>query len=435
MSVNPNSERQVVVTGLGVISPIGIGVDEFWKNLEAGVTGIREMSQAACSPVPRRFGAEVPGFDPSKYTKTREQKKAIRVMCREVQMGFAAAVLGLADASLVEGSVEPDRLGVEFGANLMFSPPEELMEGAFACCTDGEQNFHRELWGDKGLSKMFPLWLLKYLPNMPACHIGIAADARGPNNSITLDEASFNLVIGEAHRVIARGHADVMITGSTGSRVNGTKAIHAVLWDELASCGDSAADACRPFDLHRCGQVVGEGAGSVILEELEHARARGATILGQVLGAGSSCVARPDGSVDQRRAMAHAMRSAIADAGLAPDQIGHINAHGLASRESDLQEALAIHDVFGDLATRVPVTALKSYLGNSAAGCGSLEFLGSLVALRHGVVPPTLNYRNADPQMRLCVVAKEPRPVDNKTFLKINVTRAGQASAIVARAF
>jgi 3-oxoacyl-[acyl-carrier-protein] synthase II len=177
--------------------------------------------------------------------------------------------------------------------------------------------------------------------------------------------------------------------------------------------------------------VVGEGSGVLILEDDSHARSRGAKIYGRILGAGSACVGSLTGRGDTRKALAQAMRMAIKDAGLTPADIGHINAHGLSSIESDCHEALAIHDVFGELASKVPVTALKSYFGNCAAGCGSLEIAGSLAGLVHGIVPPTLNYRNPDPECGLNVVHGEPLAVKNRTFLKINVTRMGQASAVV----
>lgn len=434
MAVHNHSEKQVVISGIGVVSPLGIGIDEFWKNLSAGKSGIREIGLLPYSPVPRHIGGEVPDFNPSAFTKTREQKKAIRVMCREIQLGFAAATLALEDAAIREGEggVAPERLGVEFGANLMLSPPDDLAEACFACIDEADHRFHYDKWGEVGLGKMFPLWLLKYLPNMPACHIGIAADARGPNNSITLDEASANLVIGEALRVIARGHADVMITGSTGTRLHEVKSMHAVMWDALASAGDSPTEACRPFDLQRAGQVVAEGSAVMILEEAEHARRRGAKNYGQILGAGSSCVLDADGRPDVRKALALAMRGALADAQILPRDVGHINAHGLATRESDLAEAQAYYDVFGDEAAKVPVTALKSLFGNAAAGCGSLELVGSLIALAHGVIPPTINYKTPDPQCRLNIVVDKPLPTTNKVFLKVNVTRLGQASAVVA---
>ncbi len=431
MAGHRDSERQVVITGIGVVSPIGIGKDAFWNGIREGTSGVRPTQFLCGSPPSSRIAAEVRDFNPSTFTKTREQKKALRVMCREIQMGFAAASLALDDAGIKEGDLDPERLGVEFGANLMLSPPEDLCEANFACCDPTTHEFQYDRWGDVGLGTMFPLWLLKFLPNMPACHIGIAADARGPNNSVTLDEASSNLVIGEALRVIARGHADVMITGSTGTRVHSVKSIHAALWDKLAISEEGPETACRPFDRSRTGQVIGEGSAVMILEDATHARNRGARVYGRILGAGSSCVSSKKDRGDTRRSLALAMRAALADAGLRPQDVGHINAHGLATPESDLHEAQAIHDVFGEHASKVPVTALKSYLGNSAAGCGSLELVGSLLAVTQGVIPPTLNYRTPDPECRLNVVAGSPRPTENRAFLKINVTRMGQASAVV----
>jgi 3-oxoacyl-[acyl-carrier-protein] synthase II len=431
MAGHRESERQVVITGIGVVSPIGIGIGDFWKSLQEQKSGIRPTGMMACAPPNCQIAGEIQDFNPSNFTKTREQKKALRVMCREIQLGFAAAALALDDAGIKEGAVAPERLGVEFGANLMLSPPDDLAEAEFACCDPDTGKFDYNRWGDVGLGKMFPLWLLKFLPNMPACHIGIAADARGPNNSITMDEASANLVIGESLRVIARGHADVVITGSTGTRIHSVKSIHATMWDKLAHSEGDPSKACRPFDRNRTGQVVGEGAGVLMLEDVTHARNRGAKIYGRILGAGSSCVCTLSGMGDTRRAVAQAMRAAIQDAGMLPSEIGHINAHGLASAEADRHEALAIHDVFGDVAEKVPVTALKSYFGNCAAGCGTLELAGSLAALQHGVIPTTLNFQSPDPECRLNVVSGEPLATSNKTFLKINVTRMGQASAVV----
>lgn len=431
MAGSGRSQREVVITGIGVVSPIGIGIADFADALNQGKSGIAPVENYAYLPVPQQLTAEVRGFEEKKYAKTKEQKKSFKVMCREIQLGFASASLALDDAAIGEGTVAPERLGVDFGANLMLSPPEDLNDASHACVDEQDHRFHYERWGDTGMAKMFPLWLLKYLPNMPACHIGIAADARGPNNSITLDEASGNLVLGEALRVISRGHADVMIAGATGTRVHAVKSIHAALWDSLGTMTSIPADAYRPFDLNRTGQIVGEGACTLILEEASHAASRGARIYGRILGAGSSCVIDRSGQPDVRRALSLAMKSALADARMTPADIGHINAHGLASRESDRLEAAAIGDVFGSRSREVPVTALKSLLGNSGSGCGTLELAGSLAALQRGTVPHTLNYQTPDPECPLNVVAGRPLEVSNRVFLKINVTRMGQASALV----
>ena len=426
-------ERQVVITGIGVVSPIGVGAEEFRQSLNAGRSGIAPIELLPYTPFPNHIAGEVKNFSAAKYAKTKEQKKGIKVMCREIQLGVVSASLALDHAGIQDGQINPERLGVDFGANLMLSPPEDLGSACFACIDEQTQEFRFDRWGKQGMSEMFPLWLLKYLPNMPACHIGIAADARGPNNSITLDEASGCLVLGEAFRVIARGHADVMISGATGTRLHAVKSMHAAMWDQLAAPTDDPTKAVRPFDLNRTGQAVGEGACTLILEDAAHAAQRGAKVIGSVLGTGSSCVLGKDGKPNVRQALAQAMRGALRDAEVEARDIGHINAHGMGSSDSDRDESAAIHDVFEVDAEKVPVTAFKSYLGNSGSGCGPLELAASLIGLQQGVVFPTLNYETPDPACRLNVVRAKPLPVTNRTFLKINVTRMGQASAVVIR--
>ncbi len=438
MSSSDNSARRVVITGVGVVSPIGIGVDRFWESLSAGKSGIGPVELIEYLASPHSVAAEVRDFTDStaKSEYLKSQRKSLKVMCREIQLGVASAPLAMSHAELDLEKINHERFGVDFGANLMFSPPDVLRDACWACVEDvqGHREFQHNEWGTEGLSKMEPLWLLRYLPNMPACHIGISADARGPSNSITLDDASGCLALGEACRVIQRDKADIMIAGTTGTRVHAVKTLHAALWDELASCNDPPSTWCRPFDATRTGQVVGEGACSFILEEESHATGRNAKILGRILGIGSSCVAGKDGSADSRLALANAMRAALRDAKLSPDKIGHINAHGTGERKGDIEETKAIHDVFGEVAAKVPVTALKSYMGNAGSGSGTLEIAGSLICLQHGVVPATLNYAHPDPECRLNVVHGEPLSVSNRTFLKINVTRAGQASAMVFEA-
>jgi 3-oxoacyl-[acyl-carrier-protein] synthase II len=226
-----------------------------------------------------------------------------------------------------------------------------------------------------------------------------------------------------------------MIAGTTGTKIHAVKSMHAALWDILAEHGnDPPATWSRPFDKSRTGEVIAEGACSLILEEEEHAKRRGATILGRILGAGSSCAFDRNGHVCVTRALVNAMKAALRDSGLTPDQIGHINAHGLGTPMMDKDEADAIHEVFGSLAEKIPVTALKSSLGNSGASCGTIEIAGSLAGMKEGVVPPTLNYRVPDPECRLNIVADKPRSVSSRIFLNVNVTTMGQASALVVDA-
>jgi len=446
MSSSQDPDARIVITGMGIVSPIGIGVDPFWESLAARRSGIATTELPEHHGAPRNVGGEVTEFTEKTARKEWPKllRKSIRVMCREIQLGVASALQAVEHAKLETATIDPGRFGVDFGANLMFSPPDVLKDPARACLDEGDpdHDFHYERWGNaggntdvkSGMSVMEPLWLLKYLPNMPGCHIGIAVDARGPNNSLVLEEASGNLVVGEAFRILQRGAADVMIAGTTGTRIHPIKATHAVMWDQLAEADDPPETWYRPFDARRMGQVLAEGAGSLILERETSARERGGTIYGTVLGAGSACVVDRQGTAQPRIAMAAAIRAALQDAGLQPEEIGHINAHGLGTTGSDREEAAAIGDVFGEHAANIPVTALKSYFGNAGSGCGVLELAGSVLGLLQGIIPATLNYESPDPDCPLNVVHGEHLSTENRTFLSINVTRRGQAGAVILRA-
>lgn len=423
-----------MITGLGIISPVGIGRDAFWNSLQAGVSGIAPVEMFDCSIIPGGVAGEIKDFNDQAARKIylKPQRKSIKVMCRDIQLGVASASLAMDDAQLDPDTINHDRMGVEFGANLMLTPPDTLTDPNQAC-VDEQQKFEFDRWGTAGLGDMEPLWLLKYLPNMPACHIGIYADARGPNNSLTLEDASANLALREAASIIRRGWADVMITGATGARVHPVKAIHTLLWNEFASEAPDPLTCVKPFDVHRCGTALGEASCTLILEEEQHARERGAPMLGTILGAGTSCVADKTGRPDIRKSVAIAMRAALKTAELNPADIGHINSHGLGGKVSDLEEARAIQDVFGASASKTPVVALKGFWGNSGAGDGALELAASLLALQQGVAPFTLNTTEPDPECGLNIVREKPLPTDNKVVMNVNFTRVGQASVVIVR--
>lgn len=429
-----SSDRQVVITGIGVVSPIGIGADTFWDNLINGKSGIGPATMFSDLAAPDDIVGEVSEFTPTAAKKIylKTQRKSIKVMCREIQLGVASAMQALEHANIGEDTIDRDRIGVDFGANLMLSPPDVLVDPVMKCIND-DRDFQFDEWGQTGLPGMQPLWLLCYLPNMPGCHIGIAADARGPNNSITLGEASANLVVAEACRVIQRGRAEIMIAGTTGTRVHPVKSMHAKLWDSLASSPEEATARCRPFEKNRTGEVVGEGACSLILEEEEHARARGATIYGRIRGYGASCVSSTDGKVDQAKAIVNSINSALGSAGMTAADIGHINAHGTGCPQSDLNEAAAIREILGERASDVPVFALKSYTGNSGSGGGSQELAASVLALKNGQLPATLNYEEPDPACGI-TVNSTVTAVETPVGVNVSVTRMGQASVVIVEA-
>jgi 3-oxoacyl-[acyl-carrier-protein] synthase II len=280
-----------------------------------------------------------------------------------------------------------------------------------------------------------PLWLLKYLPNMPASHVAIFNEMRGPNNSLTLREAASNLAVTESARIIARGSAEMMIAGATGTRVHPIRTLHVSLQEEVAGTEGEVTDPAklsRPFDAGRSGMVLGEGAGAIVLESLDSAQARGATIWGEVAGFGSSTVAAVNGVANRSKAIANALRQTLRMANLQPQDIGHIHAHGLATQSSDVEEARAIGEVFGAHAARVPVTAAKSYFGNLGAAGGLVELVASALALHHQQLFPTLNYETPDPECPLNVTRNSDAPPGN-TFVNISVTPQGQAAVVAVR--
>ena len=352
------TSRRVVITGLGLISPLGLTVDSFWDALVAGRSGVTALTSLpaaafgiSCGGEVREFTGAIDDFGPLDRERARSIRKGVKVMSREIQMGVAAAQRALADAGFRPGDFAPERAGVVFGSDYILSGPDEFVE-AMAGCLDGRGQFDFGRWAEQGIPKITPLWLLKYLPNMPASHIAIYNDLRGPSNSLTVREASANLAIGEASRLIARGQADVIVAGATGTRVHPLRTLHAVMQEEVARDDGDPARVCRPFDLHRSGMVVAEGAGAVILESREWADRRGATIWGEVLGSGSSAVMDVRGVGDPRAAVSGALRQTLRQAGLDRESVGHVHAHGAATRRGDAEEAQAIAEVFAG--ARVP---------------------------------------------------------------------------------
>lgn len=414
------AQREVVITGVGLVSPIGIGRAPFWSSLVEGRSGVRPSAMLEAVDFPVKIAAEVTDFDGKQYVTPR---KSLKVMCREIQFAYAAASLAMQDAGLASGAYDVDRTGCVLGCDMLYCENEDIEEVYRACLVDGRFDWQR--WGDNFPSKIFPLWMLKYLPNMAACHIGIALDARGPNNTITLGDASSLLAISEAASVVARGHADVMLAGGTGSRLNITPLTYRGE-GYLSHRHDAPEQASRPFDAERDGLVNGEGSAILVLESREHATARGANILCQVAAWHSSFVTPVDNQLNSELAIRNAATGALQKAQLSPQQIGHVNAHGLSTRDEDRNEAVAIHAVLGD----VPVFAPKSYFGNLGTGSGAVELVASALAIANDTVPATLNYQTPDAACPLAVnrEALTGRPA---TALCQNQSGTGQAAAVI----
>jgi 3-oxoacyl-[acyl-carrier-protein] synthase II len=430
--------RRVVITGLGVICPLGNSKEALWDALMAGRSGVgaweTPMTQAlpaTYAGVARDFTGDIENFGSLEKEQKKSIRKGLKVMCRESQMGVAAAQLAIADADLAVGRFDPDRAGCVFGTDYMLTLPEDFSE-AINACRDADGQFDYSRWGSEGMVKVQPLWLLKYLPNMPASHVAIYNDLRGPSNSITHREAAANLAVGEAFHTIARGKADIMVVGATGTRVHPMKCVHAMQSEELANGTVEAARASRPFDRNRTGMVLGEGAGVVVLEELTTAQARGSRIYAEVVGAGSAQVADRNDVARRDKALGHVIRKSLAQAGIAPKDVGHIHAHGLSTRSCDIEEAQAIREEFGEAASRIPVTAVKSYFGNLGAGSGAVELIASVLALVNRKLPPILNYESPDANCPI-TAATADRADPGGSFVNLSVTPQGQASAVVVR--
>lgn len=436
----PASARRVVITGVGLVSPLGNTPESLWDALANRKSGVARLSSlpndnwtTPFAAEARDFTGDIADFGPLEKEKQKQIRKATKLMCRETQMGVAAAQRALADAGLPGAAYEPERIGVVFGSDYMMTLPEEFSSGVAKCAAESGK-FDFERWGGDGMSLLAPLWLLKYLPNMPASHVAIFNDLRGPSNSHTLREASSNLAISEAVAIIERGAADAIVAGATGTRVHPLRSLHVMLQEELAMGEIAPEKASRPFEMSRSGSVMGEGAGAVMLERLDTALARGAKIYAEVAGGGCSFAASRNmvGRCDD--ALANAMNAALKSAKMSPGDVGHIHAHGISTRRGDAQEAAAINRVFGPLAERIPVTAAKSHFGNLGAGGGTVELIASVLALRAGRLFPTLNYELPDPECRVRVVTDDGTPAGT-TCLKLSCTPQGQASALVVRSY
>jgi len=411
----------VVITGIGVVSPIGIGREPFWSGLCAGRSGIGRIGSFDPSWLPVQIAGEVRDFDPKLHIANR---KALKVMCRDAQLGVAAAGLAYRDAGLSAGADDPERFGIVLGADRNCTSMEDSESTYRGCMVNQHFDFSR--WGTAGMAGTFPLSFLKVLPNMIGSHISIVLDARGPNNTIHQAEVSGLLAVDEAARVIQRGSADVMLAGGASSQLNPYDCIRHCVMGILSRRRDDPAAAVRPFEAQRDGQVWGEGAAVMILESRRHAEARSATVLARLLGSAVTYQCRGSNHMEGtglRQAMRLALRRAELDAG----RVGHLNAHGLSTICDDRLEAQAIHDV----APAVPVTALKSYFGNLGAAGSAVQMAASVLSFGAALIPPTLNYEQPDPSCPLEIVRGGPARASAATALLVSWTPIGQAAAIV----
>jgi len=389
--------RRVVVTGIGMINPMGHDVATVWAGLRESKSGVGQTTLFDASGFPTKISAEVKGWD---ITDTGESAAVWKDRGRHTKFAAGAAKQAVADSGIADLDIDPVRFGIYLGSgegNQDFLTFTKMMTAAMR---DGEYDAAKFI--AEGLALLNPVKELEQEPNMPAAHLAGMFNAQGPNFNCLTACAASSQAVGEAVEMIRRGDADVMLAGGTHSMIHPFGVTGFNLLTALSTSNDEPTKASRPFDGKRDGFVLGEGAAMVILEELEQAKKRGAPIYGEVLGYGTTADAYriTDIPPDGHGGIA-AMRMAIADAGLVPNQIGYVNAHGTSTQVNDKVETLACKHVFGENAINVPVSSTKSMMGHLIAAAGVTEMIVCLLAIRDGVLPPTINYENPDPNCDL----------------------------------
>ena len=433
------AERQVAITGIGVVTPAGIGLDALWRGLIGAERFTRPIDAFDPAGFPSQIAGQIQDFSARKFVP-KTYRKSVKVMARDIEIAVGAADLAFRDSGIVTAGIDPDattidpkRLGCNIGAGLICTDLDELGV-ALTTALDDDGKFSLKRWGESGMDNLTPLWLLKYLPNMLSCHVTIIHQAMGPSNTITCGDASGHLSIGEAVRMVALGRVDAAIAGGAETKVNPMGLMRQVLLKRVAEdFPGEPGEACRPFDEGHCGTVVGEGGGLVILEDAQRARDRGATIHAEVAGFGSAC--DPAG-IDVTRANAGsldlAVRAAMADAGIGPEQVGLIVTHGTGVPHEDVCEARAWRAALGESAETVPALAITGAIGSLFAGAGGVELSVAAAALAHQTIPPTVNHQTPAADCGLNFLA-EPRQASLEYAVTAAFSVGGQSGACVLR--
>jgi 3-oxoacyl-[acyl-carrier-protein] synthase II len=422
--------NRVVVTGVGVVAPNGVGKEAFWSACVNGRSGVGPIRTFDATRHPVQIAAEVPEFDIAAFVP-RQHAKSLKIMSRAMRFGMAAAGLAVQDSGLALGREDPERIGVVMGTGLVPIDLPELAPALYQAC-DAQGRLQIERLGQQGAGALFPLWILKHLPNMVAAHISLAFNAQGPNSTITTACAAGTQAIGEAFRLIARGDADVVLAGGADSRIDPLLLLAYSALGALSRGNRPPAEVSRPFDGKRDGFVLGEGAGVLVLEGLERARRRGAVIYAEVLGLGSSfdayAVTKPD---PEGRGAARAIRWALQEARVDSRDVDYINAHGTSTRLNDLMETNAVKRVFGEGARVLPLSSIKSMVGHLIGAAGAVEGAALALTLRHGVLPPTINLTSPDPECDLDYVPNEARTLPVRMAVSTSFGFGGQNAALV----
>ena len=412
-----NDRRRVVITGMGAVTPLGNTAQEFWDGLVAGRSGIAPMTLCDPSEFPCQIAGEVKGFDPGAYINPREARR----MARFSQLALASAQMAVEDAGLDLGKEDQERVGVLLGTGIgSLTTTQEICQDMIS----------------KGGMKINPFFIPMILPNMAAANVARVFGAKGYNSTVITACAASNQSIGEATEAIRRGAVDVVLSGGTEASISELGLSGFCILKALSTRNEEPDKASRPFDAERDGFVPAEGAAILILESLEHALDRGATILAEVVGYGTSCDAfhavQPDETGD---GAARAIRWALADADVPPEAIDYINAHGTSTPLNDAIETMAIKTIFGEIAYKVPISSTKSMVGHALGGAGALEAVACVKSILDGVIHPTVNQENPDPSCDLDYVPNAARHKRVDITLSNSFGFGGQNTCTVFRRF
>lgn len=411
------SKKRVVVTGMGVLAPVGSGVEKFWKALIEGKSGIRAVTHFDASAFDSRINGDVIDYDPLQHFSTKDARN----LSRFIQLGVVAAKDAMAHSKLEIKNMDPYRIGVIVGSGI----------GSIVSAEEEHTKFL-----EKGPSRISPFFIPKMIINEAAGQISINLGAKGHCSAVVTACSTGNNCIGDAFRLIQHGEAEAMIAGGTESAISilglgGFCAIKA-----LSKRNDEPQKASRPFDLNRDGFVMAEGAGVVILEELAFAKKRGAHILAEVAGYGSTAdayhITAPN---EEGEGALKSMEFAIKDAGLTIHDISYINAHGTSTKLNDQVETLAIKKVFKDIAKKVPISSTKSMTGHLLGAAGAIEFIACVMAIRDNIVPPTINYETPDPLCDLDYVPNKARKVNVEVAMSNSLGFGGHNTTLVVKRF
>jgi 3-oxoacyl-[acyl-carrier-protein] synthase II len=409
-------KRRVVVTGVGAVTPLGNDIETTWKNILAGKSGIGPLTRVNADEYPAKVSAEATDFNPEDYMERKEARK----MDRFTQFAVAAAQMAVKDANLTINEENSHRVGVWIGSGI-----------------GGMETFEQqfEIFQNRGYKRVSPFFVPMLIPDMATGQVSIMLGARGFNSCTVTACATGTNSIGDAFKVIQRGDADAMITGGAEAPIT-KMSVAGFCANTALSNNPDPATACRPFDKNRDGFIIGEGSGIVVLEELEHALARGAKIYGEIVGYGATGDAyhitapAPGGEGGAR-----AMKMALNDAGIAPEGIDYINAHGTSTEYNDKFETAAVKEVFGDHAYKLAMSSTKSMTGHLLGAAGGIEAIFSVLAIRDSILPPTINYETSDPECDLDYVPNTARPQAINTVMSNSLGFGGHNATIVLKKY